>query len=268
MEEHTAGDERGSSEPPAAQHAAAIDSTNHISNGSIDGGENNIQKRNVSELNDDDITTTTTSSVSELPTDANGSTNGNTPFPAVRPPLDTNPTSKKGRNDRPVSGVVPPYWRHQRALSRASLASSVDTYRSSKPAITLEDHTTDPNATTTRGLWARSVTIDDHVVVSGKTGIGAYVVWLCNVQTLDGGPMMIPMRYSEFDELRSLLATAFPHARNALPPLPPKSMLFKFRPKFLESRRIGLQYFLNCVLLNPEFSGSPVLKDFLFARVN
>lgn len=80
--------------------------------------------------------------------------------------------------------------------------------------------------------------------------------------------MMIPMRYSEFDELRSLLAAAFPHARNALPPLPPKSVLFKFRPKFLEQRRTGLQYFLNCVLLNPEFSGSPVLKDFLFARVN
>lgn len=80
--------------------------------------------------------------------------------------------------------------------------------------------------------------------------------------------MMIPMRYSEFDDLRALLATAFPHALNALPPLPPKSVLFKFRPKFLESRRIGLQYFLNCVLLNPEFSGSPVLKDFLFSRVH
>jgi hypothetical protein len=59
-----------------------------------------------------------------------------------------------------------------------------------------------------------------------------------------------------------------PHAKHALPPLPPKSALFKFRPKFLETRRIGLQYFLNCVLLNPEFSGSPVLKDFLFSHIN
>lgn len=85
---------------------------------------------------------------------------------------------------------------------------------------------------------------------------------------LQGGPMMIRMRYSQFDELRELLVQAFPHAKHALPPLPPKSALFKFRPKFLETRRIGLQYFLNCVLLNPEFSGSPVLKDFLFSHIN
>ncbi|KAF3399108.1 PX domain-containing protein YPT35 [Talaromyces pinophilus] len=252
--EHTSDDERDSVEPSAAPVDTNSTHDDHDTN-----------KRNVSEPNSDD--TTTTSSISETH-DTNGNTNGDTPFPSVNSHLDTNTNTKQARKDRPISGVVPPYWRHQRALSRASLASSVDTHRSSKPAITLEDHTADPNATTTRGLWARSVTIDDHVVVSGKTGIGAYVVWMCNVQTLDGGPMMIPMRYSEFDELRSLLATAFPHARNALPPLPPKSVLFKFRPKFLEQRRIGLQYFLNCVLLNPEFSGSPVLKDFLFSRVN
>ncbi|EEA22099.1 hypothetical protein TMatcc_008475 [Talaromyces marneffei ATCC 18224] len=248
--EHTTDDERGSSEPSAAQPAPAVDNNNNHD-------DNKTSRRNVSEPSNDD---TTGSSIAEEPPHA-GDTNG-----ATHPHPDT--STEQSRKDRPISGVVPPYWRHQRVLSRASLASSVDTYPSSNPAITLEDHTVDPNATTTRGLWARSVTIDDHVVVSGKTGIGAYVVWMCNVQTLDGGPMMIPMRYSEFDELRSLLATAFPHACNALPPLPPKSVLFKFRPKFLESRRIGLQYFLNCVLLNPEFSGSPVLKDFLFARVN
>lgn len=90
----------------------------------------------------------------------------------------------QGRKDRPISGVVPPYWRHHRAVSRASLAS-VDTSRSAKPAITLEDHSEDPNASSTKGLWAKNVTIDDYTVVSGKTGIGAYVVWLCKVQTLD-----------------------------------------------------------------------------------
>lgn len=102
------------------------------------------------------------------------------------PTINRRASTSAACKERPISGVVPPYWRHQRALSRASLASSVDTHlSSSKPAITLEDHTADPNASTTRGLWARNVTIDDHVVVSGKTGIGAYVVWMCNVQTLD-----------------------------------------------------------------------------------
>lgn len=61
--------------------------------------------------------------------------------------------------------------------------------------------------------------------------------------------------------------------------------IVKFSPKFLEKRRIGLAYFLksvyttyarlekciysqvsSCILLNPEFSGSPVLKGFLFSH--
>ena len=33
------------------------------------------------------------------------------------------------------------------------------------------------------------------------------------------------VRYSEFDDLRQRLESAFPHARNALPALPPKSVL-------------------------------------------
>lgn len=169
--EHATDDERGSVEPSAAQPA---------DNNNDNHDNNDATKRNVSDPNSDG----TASSISETH-DTNGNANGSTPFPSVHSHPDTNTTTKQSRKDRPISGVVPPYWRHQRALSRASLASSVDTHRSSKPAITLEDHTADPNATTTRGLWARSVTIDDHVVVSGKTGIGAYVVWMCNVQTLD-----------------------------------------------------------------------------------
>ena len=51
-----------------------------------------------------------------------------------------------------------------------------------------------------------------------------------------------------------------------MPQLPLKGVVAKFRPKFLERRKAGLQYFLNCVLLNPEFSRSPVLKEFLFGR--
>ncbi|KAL2798125.1 Phox homologous domain-containing protein [Aspergillus keveii] len=182
------------------------------------------------------------------------------------PSTSSSPASSQSPNhspkQRPVSGIVPPYWSHQRNASRASQIS-VD----GGPAITLEDHTEDPNCETSRGLWAKSVTIDDHVVVEGKTGIGAYVVWNCRIRTLEGGIITVRMRYSEFDDLRTKLVAAFPHAKNALPSLPPKSVLFKFRPKFLDSRRIGLEYFLNCVLLNPEFASSPIVKDFLFGRM-
>lgn len=178
-------------------------------------------------------------------------------------PTRTDSPATSSTRSRAVSGVVPPYWqRHERTASRLSQTSLA---RST--LITLEDHTADPDCETSRGLWARSVIIDDYAVVQGVTGIGAYVVWNCTIQTLDGGPIVVRMRYSEFDDLRQRLIDSFPHARSALPALPPKSVLYKFRPKFLESRRVGLEYFLNCVLLNPEFAGSPIVKDYLFGRI-
>ncbi|KAI9040160.1 uncharacterized protein KD926_008483 [Aspergillus affinis] len=157
----------------------------------------------------------------ESPTAAASSSDGvNGPQARSNPP-------HASPKDRPVSGIVPPYWTHSRNASRASQAS-LDRF----PAITLEDHTEDPNSETSRGLWARSVSVNDHVVVQGKTGIGSYVVWNCTIQTLEivnlhwqGGPITIRMRYSEFDDLRNQLVASFPHAKNALPALPPKSVL-------------------------------------------
>lgn len=117
--------------------------------------------------------------------------------------------------------------------------------------------------------------------------------------------MNIRKRYSEFDELRHKLMMTFPNFDAAVPALPPKSVISKFRPRFLDQRRQGLQYFLkyeypsdlphasaltrspagwtriilgafrqaivlttcghSCIMLNPEFSGSPILKEFLFS---
>ncbi|KAK8181408.1 Phox homologous domain-containing protein [Phyllosticta citribraziliensis] len=159
--------------------------------------------------------------------------------------------------------VVPPYW-HSRGRT-ASVASHASSEHHRPDPIRLEDHTVE-NSDQSRALWARSVSIDDYVIVSGNVpGMGDYVVWNCTVQTLNGGPMKIRKRYSEFDDLRQRLARTFPHAEAALPELPPKSFVSRFRPRFLERRRAGLSYFLNCVLLNPEFSASPVLKEFLFS---
>ncbi|KAJ9502412.1 hypothetical protein H2202_002478 [Exophiala xenobiotica] len=154
----------------------------------------------------------------------------------------------------------PPYWHHSR---NASYSSQVSSER--PPPIILEDHTLS-HAVSRAALWAKSIAIDDYVIVHGTTpGIGSYVVWNCKFQTLDGGPMTIRKRYSEFDELRSKLIKAFPHSTNSsLPPLPPKSAIYKFRRKFLEKRREGLAYFLNCVMLNPEYAGSTIVKDFIF----
>lgn len=77
------------------------------------------------------------------------------------------------------------------------------------------------------------------------------------------GIITIRKRYSEFDVFRDQLQRKFPGRRNEIPDLPPKSMLFKFRAAFLESRRKGLEYFLLCVLLNPVFASDPIVKTFV-----
>lgn len=59
--------------------------------------------------------------------------------------------------------------------------------------------------------------------------------------------MNIRKRYSEFDEFRGRLVQTFPNFEAAVPALPPKSVISKFRPRFLEKRRAGLQYFLKLV---------------------
>jgi hypothetical protein len=166
-------------------------------------------------------------------------------------------------NESPATTPItsPPYWvhAHSRSFSNVSIESIQD------GAITLKDNT-DGEDMKNKACWARSVYIEDYVIINGsRTGIGAFVTWNITVETLHGGSIRIRKRFSEFDDLRERLLQTFPYSAGTIPPLPPKSVISKFRPKFLENRRAGLQYFLNCVLLNPEFSGAPVLKDFLFS---
>lgn len=90
--------------------------------------------------------------------------------------------------------TTPPYWygetRHGRSISNASYQSIG--YQRPNP-IMLEDHSAEDNDLS-QSCWAQSATIDEYVLVSGPTGIGAYVVWHCTVQTLKGGDMTIRKR--------------------------------------------------------------------------
>jgi hypothetical protein len=174
--------------------------------------------------------------------------------------LTASPTVESESGDRLAPTTTPPpYWKPSREPSFDEPSAN------RPPPIALEDHTLSREASRA-ALWAKSITINEYVIVQGNPlGAGAYVVYNCNVQTLDGGPMTIRKRYSEFDELRSKLLRAFPQStKSSLPPLPPKSAIYKFRPKFLEKRRESLEYFLNCVMLNPEYAGSTIVKDFIF----
>ncbi|KAL0935165.1 PX domain-containing protein YPT35 [Colletotrichum truncatum] len=163
----------------------------------------------------------------------------------------------------PSSVTSPPYWmnHHSRSVSNMSAESVLPA-----GAITMHDNEASDRNDRNRACWAKSVEITDYAIVNGSaTNIGAFVVWNIRVETLQGSYMNIRKRYSEFDDLREKLVKSFPNFEAAVPPLPPKSVISKFRPRFLDKRRAGLQYFLNCIMLNPEFSGSPILKDFLFA---
>lgn len=158
-----------------------------------------------------------------------------------------------------LPGESPPYWikTSHRPLSIASVEST-------DYAITLRDNTKG-DSSKQKICWAKSAHIENYVIISdNRTDIGAFVVWKITLEMMQGGKMYISKRYSEFDRLRQDLVRAYPYFRAAMPTLPRKSVISKFRPKFLEERRSGLQYFLNCVLLNPEFAGSPILEQFLF----
>lgn len=98
------------------------------------------------------------------------------PDSTIQPP-------QPGDGEAPRKGnratTVPPYWRHQRAESYASLEIV------KPPPIRLEDHTEEPSEQS-GAVWAKRVTILDHVIVTGnESGIGAYVVWNIKVETLD-----------------------------------------------------------------------------------
>jgi hypothetical protein len=87
--------------------------------------------------------------------------------------------SAKGDDDDKRSSIVPPYWKDHRGDSNPIAENPPPTF------ITLEDHTKEPSDKST-ALWAKSVVIRDYVVVSGsRTGVGAYVVWNCTVDTLE-----------------------------------------------------------------------------------
>ncbi|KAG8163617.1 hypothetical protein KVR01_006914 [Diaporthe batatas] len=220
-----------------------------------------------------------------------------TPLSNVDPVPEPDHQSHQRQKSAPETSIVtspavtsPPYWAHGHTTNGTGGASRANHGNQSTEslvpgAITLQDNEADDddgepsdrqrNSEETRtsygrdrnrACWAKSVEVTNYVVVnSSATNIGAFVVWNIRVQTLSGPFMNIRKRYSEFDDFRHQLISTFPNFEAAVPTLPPKSVISRFRPKFLEKRRAGLQYFLNCILLNPEFSGSPVLKDFLFA---
>lgn len=111
---------------------------------------------------------------------------------------------KAPSNDNDVTNA-PPYWagggRHIRSVSYHSIGQQ-------RPhPILLEDHSEEDHELS-QGCWAKSATVDEYVLVSGPTGIGAYVVWHCTVQTLKGGDMTIRKRHVHTTPCREVVPTS------------------------------------------------------------
>lgn len=119
------------------------------------------------------------------------------PFPSPSSPPSLTPRhipdDERGLNDKqsfPVEGppqpqcqppLIPPHWSHKRHESYLSL----DDGRPPHLPITLEDNTGDQSERSS-SCWARAVSIDDYVLISGSIpSVGTFVVFNCKVDTLD-----------------------------------------------------------------------------------
>jgi hypothetical protein len=112
-------------------------------------------------------------------------------------------------------------------------------------------------------VWANDVRIVQYDIIEGTSRAGAYVVYLIRIGKVNGGYMTVIRRYSEISKFRDELVAQYPDRRNEIPQLPPKTMVARFRPQFLEQRRKQLEYFLMCVVLNPAFASSAAVKRFV-----
>ena len=81
--------------------------------------------------------------------------------------------------------LTPPYWSHRRYESYLSVENT------NPPPITLEDHT-EGTCEQNSPLWAKGVSIDDYVLITGNVpNIGNFVVWNCKIDMLDVSLILI-----------------------------------------------------------------------------
>lgn len=86
--------------------------------------------------------------------------------------------------------VIPPYFNGLR-LERTDSAANATGHGG---GIDLVDQS-DEDHEVGRACWASNVSVDDYVVVSGPTGIGAYVVWNFTIETFKGGTITLRKRF-------------------------------------------------------------------------
>ncbi|GAA5873864.1 hypothetical protein JCM16303_002614 [Sporobolomyces ruberrimus] len=139
-----------------------------------------------------------------------------------------------------------------------SIASTTTSQHSSRRGIRIEDASNRDNK-----IFVKQISIPAYHAV-GSEGSG-FVVFDIEIQTLptsssQGTLIRAHKRYSAFVRLRADLIAEYPRLRRAIPRLPPKSSLAKYRPSFLDKRRQNLAFWLGNVLLHPVLGGSQIAR--------
>jgi hypothetical protein len=111
--------------------------------------------------------------------------------PDCQPPMQASADDAAASTHADCQTEAPAFWStrtHIRTTSYSSISHL------GPGTIQLEDHSEEQHEQS-QGCWARSVTVDGYTVVSGTSGVGAYVSWHLTVSTLKGGDMSIRKRY-------------------------------------------------------------------------
>ncbi|KAI9487071.1 MAG: hypothetical protein EXX96DRAFT_551719 [Benjaminiella poitrasii] len=102
----------------------------------------------------------------------------------------------------------------------------------------------------------------DHPLRIG-VGYGSYICYSCTILSDKGAPITVRKRYSDFVELREELVKQYPVLKRSIPKLPPKKVVGKFTPAFVEQRRRDLEYFFKYVVLHPTLGASSTVKHWI-----
>ncbi|KAI9263447.1 Phox homologous domain-containing protein [Phascolomyces articulosus] len=112
-----------------------------------------------------------------------------------------------------------------------------------------------------RELFA-SDAIVNHPLRIG-VGYGSYICYNCTVLSDKGPPISVRKRYSDFVDLRDELVKRYPRLKTSIPKLPPKKVVGKFTPSFVEQRRRDLEYFFKYVVLHPTIGNSATITHWI-----
>lgn len=87
-----------------------------------------------------------------------------------------------------------PFTQHTEGIHRRSSSNSNGVIL--EGPITLVDHTLSPDDNNNYGCWARGARVTDYVIVSGTPARGgAYVSWICSIETFEGVKFQVQKRY-------------------------------------------------------------------------